>query len=458
MAQAVIQWIPHPAQLYILQSKARFKTIVCGRRFGKTEMILNHFIRCAWEKPGDYVYIAPKRNQAKRIAWRKLKKFFPGQMKIDSDKWKSEAELWIENQRGGRILLLGADDPETLRGEGWIGVALDEFADMDPYVVEVIRASIGENQGFIWFVGTPRGYNHFYERYIKDKKTHDPNYRDENDQAIKIDKDYESFKYKTADNPFFPAKEIAKSKKEMTDEMFRQEFEASFENYTGLIYKEFMMFKNELVLETIYNDQGKIVGCKKGRETILFKEYWQYYIGLDTGRYTGCLLKAVDEFRNEYIIREIYDVDGLVRDIARQIQDEMELFPIESCVIDSASQVKREYEKQGIYFTDSQKDILASIQRTRAAMKQKKWFILDNCRVFLKELGARKWSIKKNRTGKPLPEKENDHLCNCEDYLQNTFLIDAPDIVTPEKIAKKKTIAYMTMHEDVSEPAWTRRG
>jgi len=433
-------------------------TIVCGRRFGKTELVLNKFIKDSWETPGDYVYIAPKRNQAKRIAWRKLKKFFPKYLRAEG-KWKDESELWIENNRGGRIILLGADDPDSLRGEGWRGAALDEYADMDPYTFEVILASVGESKGYCIFLGTPKGYNHFYESFIRDPEFNDPHYRTLDGEKVLPDPDYKSFQFKTADNPHFPPEEIERARRKLTEEMFRQEFEASFENFTGLVYKEFMQLQKELILKTVYDSTGKIIGCIRDGKKVIFKKHWATYLGLDTGRNTSAPLKLMDDDGREYNFNMTYDVDGLVEDISSSIKDQMIGRNVVGKVIDSASQVKKEYQKHGIYCTDSKKDILNSVQMTRKKMKERKWFILDHegMRPFINELTNRKWSDKpKGKERKVAIEKGNDHCCNAEDYIQNTFLHYPVEIETPGQKSYKKSLDYMVK----SKPAnnWKDRG
>ena len=51
-------------------------------------------------------------------------------------------------------------------GEGLDFVVLDEFASIAPAAwKEVLRPALADGQGGALFVGTPRGYNHFYDLY-----------------------------------------------------------------------------------------------------------------------------------------------------------------------------------------------------------------------------------------------------------------------------------------------------
>ena len=209
----------HPAQLEIFKSNKRFKIVVAGRRFGKSYLsawLL--LINAIQSKSKDVFYIAPTFQQAKDIMWAMLKDL--GQDLI-IQAYENTAVLTLIN--GRKIYLKGSDRPETLRGTGISYVVLDEYASMKPVVWEqIIRPSLADVQGRALFIGTPAGKNHFFDLY--------------ND--AEEDEDWDRFQFKSIDNPFLPATEIKASKKNMSTMSFRQEFEASFETFTGGIFKE----------------------------------------------------------------------------------------------------------------------------------------------------------------------------------------------------------------------------
>ena len=209
----------HPAQLEIFKSDARFKIVVAGRRFGKSYLsawLL--LINAIQSKSKDVFYIAPTFQQAKDIMWAMLKEL--GQDLI-IQAYENTAVLTLIN--GRKIYLKGSDRPETLRGTGISYVVLDEYASMKPVVWEqIIRPSLADVQGRALFIGTPAGKNHFFDLY---------------NDAIDDD-EWDRFQYKSIDNPFLPADEVEAAKKTMSSMSFRQEFEASFETFTGGIFKE----------------------------------------------------------------------------------------------------------------------------------------------------------------------------------------------------------------------------
>jgi len=209
----------HPAQLQIFNSKKRFKIVAAGRRFGKSYLsawLL--LIKAIQSESKDVFYVAPTFQQAKDIMWGMLKDL--GKDLIASAH-ENTAVLTLVN--GRKIYLKGSDRPDTLRGIGLSYVVLDEYASMKPVVWEqIIRPTLADVQGGALFIGTPAGKNHFFDLY-KD--------------AIE-DEDWEAFQFTSTDNPFLPEDEIEASRKTMSSMSFRQEFEASFETFSGGIFKE----------------------------------------------------------------------------------------------------------------------------------------------------------------------------------------------------------------------------
>jgi hypothetical protein len=209
----------HPAQMEIFNSNKRFKVVAAGRRFGKSRLaawIL--LIKALQSKSKDVFYIGPTFQQAKDIMWTMLKDL--GQDVI-IDAYENTARLTLIN--GRKIFLKGSDRPDTLRGVGLAYVVLDEYASMKPNVWEqIIRPTLADVKGGALFIGTPAGKNHFYDLYMEADK----------------DEDWDSFSYNSTDNPYIPEDEIEAAKRSMSSMSFRQEFEASFETFSGGIFKE----------------------------------------------------------------------------------------------------------------------------------------------------------------------------------------------------------------------------
>ena len=209
----------HPAQLKIFHSDKRFKIVAAGRRFGKSDLSAWWLlINAIQSEDKDVFYIAPTFQQAKDIMWGMLKELGKD---LIAAAHENTAVLTLIN--GRKIFLKGSDRPETLRGVGLTYVVLDEYASMKPVVWEqIIRPTLADVRGGALFIGTPAGKNHFFDLY-KD--------------ALE-DEDWDAFQFTSVDNPFLPKDEIDASRKTMSSMSFRQEFEASFETFTGGIFKE----------------------------------------------------------------------------------------------------------------------------------------------------------------------------------------------------------------------------
>ena len=209
----------HPAQLEIFHSEARFKVVAAGRRFGKSRLaawIL--LIKALQSESKDVFYIGPTFQQSKDIMWAMLKELGDG---LIAAAHENTAVLTLVN--GRKIYLKGSDRPDTLRGVGLAYVVLDEYASMKPNVWEqIIRPTLADVRGGALFIGTPACKNHFYDVY---------------QDAMELD-DWEAFQFNSTDNPFIPADEIEAARSSMSSMSFRQEFEASFETFTGGVFKE----------------------------------------------------------------------------------------------------------------------------------------------------------------------------------------------------------------------------
>lgn len=210
-------YTPRPFQAQLHNRLKRFNVLVCHRRFGKTVFSIMEQIdrafRCQHKNP-QYAYIAPTYGQAKRVAWEYFKDFtrhIPG-VKVN------EGELRIDiprPDRGDKIrfMLLGAENPDSLRGIYLDGVILDEYAQCDPTIWgQVIRPALSDRKGWAIFIGTPKGQNHFYDIY---------------NAAMGLDTWYVAT-HRASQTKVVDADELLEARATMSDEEYDQEYECSF--------------------------------------------------------------------------------------------------------------------------------------------------------------------------------------------------------------------------------------
>lgn len=187
--------------------------VVWHRRAGKTVMciddLLEKAIRCPLEMP-QYGYIAPTYKQAKKIAWRYLKKIGkPIIAKV------MESELSVELINGAVISLFGADNPDSLRGLYFDGVIVDEYGDIAPMLWgEIIAPAVADRDGWVVFIGTPKGPNHFYELY----------------KEAANDPEWFVSTLKASESGVFTDERLAKIKRQpgMDEDTYNQEMECDF--------------------------------------------------------------------------------------------------------------------------------------------------------------------------------------------------------------------------------------
>ena len=214
---------PRPQQLAIhrLLQTHRFGVLVCHRRFGKTVLAINHLIYtaigCAQIEP-QAAYIGPTYREAKRVAWRYLKRF-AGQIPGVTF---NEAELRCDIPPDRRIYLLGADNPDALRGLYFDAVVLDEYEMMQARVwTQIVLPALADRRGKALFLGTPNGRNQFYD--LRNQAMGEPNWF--------------VATHKASETGIIAYDELELERKHMPKEEYAQEFECSFEaSVRGAIY------------------------------------------------------------------------------------------------------------------------------------------------------------------------------------------------------------------------------
>ena len=212
----------HKKQMEVYLDKRRFRTVVAGRRWGKTQLSKTEMVKEARKKNRLIWYIAPTYQMARQIMWTDL---------IDSipRKWIkkiNETQMSVRLKNNSVIQLKGADKPDTLRGVGLHLVVLDEFQDMRPETWNtVIQPTLASTRGRAIFIGTPKSFNHLYDHYMRGQDADEGSWG--------------SWQFKTITSPFILPEEIDEARRNMSEKEFQQEFEASFETMSNRVYHAF---------------------------------------------------------------------------------------------------------------------------------------------------------------------------------------------------------------------------
>jgi len=223
-----------PAQKTVAKDNHRFRVVCAGRRFGKTYLAIRELCYHARIPDQDVLYVAPTFGQAKHIVWRQLKNRLQD---LNWIKKINETELTITLRNNSRIYLKGADAYDRLRGGQYNFIVIDEMADIVPEAwYETLRPTLSNTLGKALFIGTPKGLNHFYDLY----------------QMSTVDKEHwASYSFTTLEGGNVPEDEITQARRDLDSKTFKQEYEASFETFSGRIYYAFERALNVQEPETL---------------------------------------------------------------------------------------------------------------------------------------------------------------------------------------------------------------
>ena len=96
-------------QTNVINSDARFRVLVTGRRFGKTYLAINEIAKFSSQPNKKVWYVAPTYRQAKSICWTELKE------KLIKHKWVktiNQSDLTITLKNNTQITLRGSDNEQ----------------------------------------------------------------------------------------------------------------------------------------------------------------------------------------------------------------------------------------------------------------------------------------------------------------------------------------------------------
>lgn len=182
--------------------------------------------------------------------------------------WDQEhLELTLVN--GAQVQFRSLDDPD--RGHSGVGVHwawFDEAAFISALAWDYFRPSLTDFGGAAFFTSSVDGFDWTYDRIEK---------------PALVDKKpgFWAAKYRTIDNPFiatYRSDEVEEARASMPPQLFRQEYEAERENFTGSVYGEWLdgglLKDDDAIREYIPEWDGNLGSIDQSRRRIR---------GLDSG-------------------------------------------------------------------------------------------------------------------------------------------------------------------------------
>jgi len=211
-------------QREVANSPARFKICVAGRRVGKTTLAIRELCYHAKEPDSTCWALTSSYRSAKGLFWEPLKAQL---MRLNWIRKINEAELTITLKNNSKIQVKGADNKDSLRGHFIKGIlCIDEAQEIDSDIMTVVRPMLSDYKAKMLITGTPKGIgNHLYDWYQRGQD--------------ETETEWKSWQFTTAQGGFVSQDELEQARRDLDPRSYRQEYEAEFANYEGVVYYAF---------------------------------------------------------------------------------------------------------------------------------------------------------------------------------------------------------------------------
>jgi len=384
-------------------------TIIAGRRWGKSRIGSIAGVEeasvagtvgwaCAPTNPKLHRYVIPAFQQLIPPAW--------------VTDWNSEfKDLRLKN--GSLIHFQTLEDPDQGRGQGLDWLWIDEVCELTKAHWEVIRPSLaGDTAAF--FTTSPRGYDWVYDELYKPA---------ENGLS-----GYWGCHARTADsaNPRISEEFLAREKAQMSDTMYRQEYEADFVIFTGAVYGGLL---DAQILHT--KDQIKSI-IPEWPEIASWR---QILVGIDTGAdHPFGAIKLVSTDKGLVVIGEYLERNKSFIQHANLLKQLAGSGTTKWAINKNEKQPMIELAQHGIYCQPAQNDQVAGIERVKSWLQQKQlFFAAECCPITLKQMRAYRWADNLTKDDQKKDRetvyKKDDELPDCLRYAVMTWpLLPAPRV------------------------------
>jgi terminase large subunit-like protein len=378
---------PHANQIKIHSSKAKYRVVAAGRRFGKSALALNEALARGFQLKNQIIWIIlPLFRQAKEIYWIDpdiTRYFMPyiqaGLIKMD----KNDLSLHILSTNSW-IRLKGSDNYDSLRGAGLDLIIWDEVADTKIEAFEAIAPALADSPRHrALYIGTPKGLNHFHDFAL---------YGNHNgtistfEKPIAVRKDWETWHFTSLDNMTWApgsfernqfVEYIEQQRLEAEEKgkisFFNQEYMASFEESAGRFFPKWT-YKTHVLDSEFYPKEGYVrLGSMDWGRTAPFAWYAHAIVPTE---YHG------QRFNRVITFKEVYDVNKSPFEAAQLICAKIDYKSIKNtyvdpsmgaAMIDGAASIVRQLARS---FEEIQK--ISPTFEKAANKRPARWAIMDN--------------------------------------------------------------------------------
>jgi hypothetical protein len=185
---------PHAGQQVVLDSKARFRVMNCGRRWGKTVLAAKILVSKSRKQGRVLWWVAPTYRIVKRGYEEVLRQLPDGVLAKPappSSNFDAGRAVILHFKNGTVMEFYSAEREESMLGAKVDFVVMDEAARIRPHVWnQTISPTLMDRLGGALLISTPRGRNWFYQAWQKGQDA-------SNDE-------WDSWTFTTQDNPTLP--------------------------------------------------------------------------------------------------------------------------------------------------------------------------------------------------------------------------------------------------------------
>ncbi len=215
--------VPHAGgQMEVAESRARFRVIRAGRRWGKTKLAARELILKAVAEPDQMTWWVANTYRNVRRGYREVIRQLPRELLAKEPPPSTSNELIIQLKNGSFIEFYSGGNPDAMAGEGVDYVVVDEAALQAEHVWnQIIRPALMDTGGGGMLISTPRGRNWFWKLW---------------ERGQRAGTGYESWHYTTADSPYVGPEELDDIRESLPDRLYRQEVLAEFLTLADTIF------------------------------------------------------------------------------------------------------------------------------------------------------------------------------------------------------------------------------
>lgn len=306
-SRKIVSFRLHEAQKKIIEERRRFNVACCGRRFGKSRMGGSLLIETTWKESAPAAWLSPTYPMLQQV-WREFT-----ELNYKIIEKVNETEKRIKIKDGGAIDFWSADNFDSIRGNRYARVIIDEAAicrNLEDAWQQAIRPTLTDFQGDAYFFSTPKGANFFKTLFDRNEG------------------EWKSWQLPTSSNPYIVASEIESAKNELPPNVFAQEYEARFISEIGKVFKTATItseiptgLKYSIGTDLAYSKSTQSdysVAAVMGKDSgghyyIVHVERWQSEIGQTVER-----LRAI---QNKYQVPIVVESNGVQKAVADMVQN-----------------------------------------------------------------------------------------------------------------------------------------